>query len=262
MMERYFQTRQLCAGYQGKPLLTDIEIGLGRGEILTLIGPNGAGKSTLLKTIAGELPPVGGSVFLGGRELGKMSGREISRKMAVVFTQRMRTELMTCEQVTATGRYPYTGYFGILSKEDRAVVKEAMELVHVEELRFTDFAKISDGQRQRVMLARAICQEPELIILDEPTSYLDVKHKLEFLSVLWELREKKKLTVIMSLHELELARIVSDKILCLKEGRVEKYGTPEEIFQPGFLERLFDISKEDFQGKEQFLGYIQGLSGR
>ena len=147
--------------------------------------------------------------------------------MAVVFTEKMKTELMTCEDVVSTGRYPYTGHFGILSKEDHDAVREAMELVHVTEIRHQDFTKISDGQRQRVMLARAICQEPEIIILDEPTSFLDVKYKLEFISVLQELQIKKGLTVIMSLHELELAKIVSDKILCIKEGYVERCGTPK-----------------------------------
>jgi len=121
-----------------------------------------------------------------------MTGTELSQKMAVVLTDKLRTELMTCEDVVATGRYPYTGRFGVLTEADHQVVREAMELVHVTELRDMDFAHISDGQRQRVMLARAICQEPEIIILDEPTSYLDVKYKLEFLSTLQELRNKKK----------------------------------------------------------------------
>ena len=204
-MDYYFQTEGYSVGYDGKPLIRQIEIGIQKGEILTLIGPNGAGKSTILKSIAGQLGVIGGSAYLDGRELGAMSGTELARKMAVVFTERLKTELMTCEDVVATGRYPYTGHFGILTKKDREAVREAMELVHVMEIRDQDFAKISDGQRQRVMLARAICQEPEIVILDEPTSFLDVKYKLEFLSVLQELRLKRGLTVIMSLHELELA---------------------------------------------------------
>lgn len=132
-----------------------------------------------------------------------------------------------------------------------------MDLIRVTEIRDTDFRKISDGQRQRVMLARAICQEPEILILDEPISYLDIRHKLEFLSVLQEMREKKQLTVLMSMHELELAKIISDRILCLKGEYVLRYGTPEEIFESDFIEQLFDITEERFASNEKFLTYIR-----
>lgn len=245
-MAYYFETRQMCVGYQGKPLIKDIEIALEKGEILTLIGPNGAGKSTILKSIAGQLKVIAGTVYLDKRELARMTGAELSRRMAVVFTEKLKTELMTCEDAVATGRYPYTGRFGILSEADRIIVREAMEFVHVTEIKDRDFTKISDGQRQRIMLARAICQEPEILIMDEPTSYLDVKHKLEFLSVLQELRRRKGLTVIMSLHELELAERVSDRILCVKGEYIERFGRPEEIFQRGYISSLFDIETGTF----------------
>lgn len=245
-MGYYFKTEQMSVGYQGEPLIRDIEIGLKQGEILTLIGPNGAGKSTILKSIARQLKLIGGVAYLDNREITRMSGTELSKRMAVVFTEKLKTELMTCEDVVATGRYPYTGRFGILSKDDEVVVEEAMELVHVTGIRNQDFTKISDGQRQRIMLARAICQEPEIVILDEPTSFLDVKYKLEFLSVLQELRSKKGLTVIMSLHELELAERISDRILCVKGEYVERFGAPEEIFRPGYIRTLFDIETGTF----------------
>lgn len=160
MEKKYFYTEAMTVGYQGIPIIRDIQIHISQGEILTLIGPNGAGKSTILKSIAGQLKLLGGAVYLDNRELTKMPGSELAQKMAVVFTGRIRSEMMTCEDVVATGRYPYTGKFGILSEEDRKVVAEAMELVHMTELRDQDFMKISDGQCQRVMLARAICQEP------------------------------------------------------------------------------------------------------
>ena len=241
-MEYFFTTQQMCVGYGKKPLIRDIEIRLKKGEILTLIGPNGAGKSTILKSIAKQLSLLGGVVCLGKEDLAQMSGQRLAQRMAVVFTERMRTELMTCEDVVATGRYPYTGRFGLLSERDTAIVREAMELVHVAGLKDREFARISDGQKQRVMLARAICQEPEIIILDEPTSYLDVRYKLEFLSVLQEMRRKKGLTVIMSLHELELAAKISDRVLCIGGEYVDRFGEPEEIFVPGYLTRLFHIS--------------------
>lgn len=246
MTEYFFQTEQMSVGYQGKPLISDMEIGLHKGEILTLIGPNGAGKSTILKSIAGQLKLICGAVYLDGKELARMSGKELSRRMAVVFTEKLKAELMTCEDVVSTGRYPYTGHFGVLSKSDSAAVEEAMDAVYVTEIRNQDFDKISDGQRQRVMLARAICQEPEVILLDEPTSFLDVKYKLEFLSVLQKLRAKKGLTVIMSMHELDLAQRVSDRILCVNGRYVEQLGTPEEIFQPGYIRSLFGIRAGSF----------------
>ena len=229
-MTYYFQAEKMSVGYQGQPLITNIEIGLEKGEILTLIGPNGAGKSTILKSIAGQLQLIAGAIYLDKQSMLQMSGEELSQKMAVVFTQRLRAEMMTCEDVVATGRYPYTGRFGLLSRTHRQAVSEAMELVHVAAIKDQDFTRISDGQRQRVMLARAICQEPELIILDEPTSFLDIKYKLEFLSVLQEMRRKKSLTVIMSLHELELAAKISDKILCINGVCVDRFGSPGEVF--------------------------------
>lgn len=245
-MGYYFKTEKMSVGYQGRPLIQNIEIGLHKGEILTLIGPNGAGKSTILKSIAKQLKLIGGAVYLDKKEMAQMSGTELSQKMAVVFTEKLKTELMTCEDVVATGRHPYTGHFGILSKEDYLIIEEAIELVHAAEIRNQDFTKISDGQRQRVMLARAICQEPEILILDEPTSFLDVKYKLEFLSVLQELRIRKELTVIMSIHELELAQRVSDRILCVNGEYVERFGKPEEIFQAGYIKSLFGIETGSF----------------
>ncbi len=245
-MKYYFRTENMSVGYHGIPLIENIEIGIEQGEIVTLIGPNGAGKTTVLRSIANQLALVDGAVYLDDRNVESMSGRELSRNMAVVLTQKPRTELMTCEDVVATGRYPYTGRFGMLSEADDKAVEEAMELVHVTEIKEQDFTCVSDGQKQRVMLARAICQEPKIIFLDEPTSYLDVKYKLDFLSVLQEMRRKKKLTVIMSLHELDLAEKVSDKILCINGRYVERFGSPEEIFEPGYIAKLFSMSSGSY----------------
>ncbi len=191
--------------------------------------------------------------------MSEMKAEELAKKMSVVFTERVRVELKSCRDMVATGRYPYTGWFGILSEADERIVDEMMQLTHITDISEKDFGKISDGQKQRVMLARAICQEPEIVILDEPTSYLDIKYKLEFLLLLQEMREKKGLTVIMSLHELELAKIVSDKILCLKGEYVERYGTPEEIFESDFIERLYDMNEKDFIGNEKLLAYMKQI---
>jgi iron complex transport system ATP-binding protein len=238
----YFHTEGLTVGYHGVPLIRDIELSLRKGEILTLIGPNGAGKTTILKSIIRQLSPVGGLVYLDGKEMGELSGKELSTKLSVVLTDRVRPELMTCEDVVATGRYPYTGRFGILSEEDHRIVKESMELVHIEELADRDFLKTSDGQKQRIMLARAICQEPDIIVLDEPTSFLDMRYKLEFLSIIQKMSRQKNLSVIMSLHELDLAGRISDKIACVRGDKIDRFGTPEEIFSEGYVPKLYQMT--------------------
>ncbi len=242
----YLHTEGLTVGYDGVPVVSDIEIGLKKGEILTLIGPNGAGKTTILKNIIRQLKPIAGTVLLGGKDIEDLSGNELAKEMSVVLTQRLRTEMMTCGEVVESGRYPYTGRFGILSDEDKRIVRESMELVHAEDLAASDFRKISDGQRQRVMLARAICQEPDVIVLDEPTSFLDIRYQIEFLSLLRELCRMRGLSVIMSLHELDLAERVSDRVACVNDGKIVRFGTPDEIFHSGILEELFGLDNGSF----------------
>ena len=246
MANFYFQTSQLTVGYDGKPLIRDITIGIARGEIVTLIGPNGAGKSTILKSIARQLKAIGGTVALDGQNLSGLSHKELATQMAVVLTQRMKPELMTCRDIVATGRYPYTGRLGLLTKQDEEKVSEAMETVHALELSHRDFNAVSDGQRQRILLARAICQEPEIIILDEPTSYLDIRHKLELLSILRSMAKEKGITVIMSLHEIDLAQKISDKIICVKGDTIGSYGTPEEVFDEEKIRQLYNITEGFF----------------
>lgn len=239
--ESFFYTDHMTVGYGGVPLIHDIAIQMKRGEILTVIGPNGSGKTTILRSLIGQLNLVGGAVYLDGADLAVQSGRALARKLSIVLTDRIRPELMTCQEVVETGRHPYTGNFGKLSGEDHRIVREAMTLVHVEELAGADFNAVSDGQRQRVLLARALSQEPELIVLDEPTSFLDIRHKLEFLSVLQELSRKRSLSVILSLHELDLAERISDKVVCIRGDRVDRFGPPEEIFVPGYIAQLYEI---------------------
>lgn len=242
----FFHTDQLTVGYDGKPLIREINIQLKKGEILTLIGPNGAGKSTILKSITRQLATISGTVYLDKQLMSQMSNKEVSQKLAVVLTERMRPELMTCEDIVATGRYPYTGTLGILSAEDKVKVKEAMETVHAWDLKDRDFTAISDGQRQRILLARAICQEPEIIVFDEPTSFLDIRHKLELLTILKQMVLDNQLTVIMSLHELDLAQKVSDKVICVHGEHIEKYGAPEEIFTSDYIRNLYGITRGSY----------------
>lgn len=235
-------TQKLTVGYDGLPLIRDIEMEVHKGEIVSLIGPNGAGKTTILRSIIQQLPPVCGVVWLDGRQLDQMTGKDRAQKLSVVLTERVNPEMMSCRDVVATGRYPYTGTFGILSRKDWEIVHSCMELVHISDLRDRAFNKISDGQKQRVMLARALCQQPDVIVLDEPTSFLDIRYKLEFLTVLQEMSRKQRLTVLMSLHELDLAGRISDKIACVRGDRIDRFGTPEEIFTKGYIPQLYQMT--------------------
>jgi iron complex transport system ATP-binding protein len=245
-MDYFFYTKQLTVGYNGKPLIKDIEIRLKRGQILTLIGPNGSGKSTILKSITKHLKSIYGTVYIDYRSIDDMSNRDMSYKVAVVLTERLKTELMTCEDVVATGRYPYTGMLGILADEDKRQVQNAMELVNAWELRNRDFTEISDGQRQRILLARAICQQPQIIVLDEPTSFLDVRYELELLGILRNMAEEKQITVIMALHQLDMAQKISDLVMCVKGEYITHYGTPREIFQKELISELYELSKGSY----------------
>ena len=240
------ETKELAIGYGGASLASGITLGAVPGQILALIGPNGAGKSTLLKTLAGQLAPLGGAVLLDGRSLTDYTGPARARKLALMLPHTRRTELTSCFEFAAAGRIPYTGRLGILSDTDRQAVRDALELVGASPLAGRDFNCISDGQRQRVLLARAICQEPEVIILDEPTSFLDIRHKLELLAILRRMAKEKGITVIMSLHEIDLAQKISDKIICVKGDAISHFGAPETIFREDIIRELYEIDNGSF----------------
>ena len=169
--------------------------------------------------------------------------------------------MMTCGEVVATGRYPYTGKFGVLSGEDRRIVDESMELVRIHELKDRDFDKISDGQKQRVMLARALCQQPDLIVLDEPTSFLDIRYKLEFLTIIQKMARTRNLSVLMSLHELDLAGRISDKVACVRGDRIDRFGTPEEIFTKGYIPELYQMTEGSYDERTGDLE-LPGVTGK
>ncbi len=245
-MEPYLRTQDLSVGYDGKVLIHDINIAVERGKILTLIGPNGAGKSTILKSITRHLAKLRGAVYIGGREIYSWHPRQMARQVAVVLTDRVRPELMTCGELVAMGRYPYTNALGKLTEHDRAAVRRALEQVHALELENRDVVSLSDGQRQRIMLARAICQEPEVIVLDEPTAFLDIRHKIELLDILRTMAREEQTTVVMSLHEIDLAAKISDYLICVKGDTIAKFGSPDEIFGQGDIDRLYGIQSGSY----------------
>ena len=261
----YCETQDLAIGY-GTPLLRDIALQAERGKVLALIGPNGAGKSTLLKTLAGQLAAQGGAVLLDGQTLTAYTPNARARKLALMLPHTARTELATCFDVAAAGRYPYTGRLGILSDADRRAVHEALTLVQAEALADRDFTKISDGQRQRVLLARAVCQQPEILLLDEPTSFLDVKGKAELMGILQTLAHEKNVAIIVTLHELELAQKLADAVVCVAPQGVSGVLTPQEAFARENICQLFDLTavqyaalfdEADAKPKPKFEHYIR-----
>ena len=236
------EVRNLITGYGGAAVVRDVSFSVGPGEILTLIGPNGSGKSSLLKTLCGQLPPISGDITLDGVPVRRMNRNAFARAVSAMLTERPKTDMMSCREVVETGRYPYTGTFGLLGETDRAAVGEAMALTDTSELAARPFGELSDGQRQRVLLARAVCREPKVLLLDEPTSYLDLHYKYTFLELLDRLLRERRPSVVMSLHEPELARAISDRVLILKEGMPVGYGDPGELLGRDNLIRQFDLT--------------------
>lgn len=255
-MSRFLETEKLSVGYDGKPLIRDVCLQVQRGKIVTLIGPNGSGKSTILKTIVGQLSKVSGTVLLEGAPMERCGQKEIAKRMAILMTERIHPELMTCYDVVSTGRYPYTGALGLLGKEDKRIVEESLELVHGRDMADRPFDAISDGQRQRILLARALCQTPEIIVLDEPTSYLDIRYKLELLTILKTMVREKNLAVLMSLHELDLAQRVSDTVVCVSGDRIDRMGPPEEIFSNDYIARLYHMEPGKYDPCFDTLEYV------
>jgi iron complex transport system ATP-binding protein len=242
----YFRTSDLTVGYEGKPLIRGINIGVEKGSILTLIGPNGAGKSTILKSITGHLAILAGVAYIGQDNLKDLKGKELAKRLSVVLTERIHPELMTCREVVASGRYPYTNHFGRLTDHDKDIVNASLERVGAMDIIDQDFSRISDGQRQRVMVARAICQEPDVMVLDEPTSFLDIRHKIELLKILRDLSRSKQTTIVISMHEIELAAKFSDSVVCVKGGVISGFGTPEEIFTEENIRKLYDLDQDAY----------------
>ena len=186
---------------------------------------------------------------LQGSDISSMKPDQIARVLSVVTTERPDPEWMTVYEMTATGRYPYTGRMGILSPQDRQIVEEAMELLSVSALADTYFSSLSDGQKQRVMLARSIAQQPDLILMDEPTSFLDIRYRLEFAEMARMLAREKDIALLISIHEIDLAEQVADRILCLKNGRIQAAGRPEAVLTDSCLEELFDISPGTYHNR-------------
>ena len=247
----------VSAGYGAEPKIRRVSLTLRPGCITVLIGPNGAGKSTILRAIAGELPASSGAVLIGGDPVAEIPGQELAKRLSVMTTERPDTGYMTCFEVAAAGRYPYTGRFGRLTDEDREKVLAALRTVRAEEIAGRLFSEVSDGQKQNVLLARAICQETPVMLLDEPASYLDIRSKLSLLGALSAHARRFGTCVVLSMHETDLAERVADYAVCVKDGEILSSGTPAEIFRREIIETLYGLpegSYDPLSGTCEFRG--------
>lgn len=233
-------------GYRGHALIGDLSFSVKKGEILSLIGPNGAGKSTVLKSLTRQLELISGKVVLCGHDLNTLSPSEQAGHMAVLLTEKVQDGYLTAFDVASMGRYPYTGRMGILSDSDREKVKDSMALVDAGGLSGRPFSELSDGQKQRVLLARALAQEPDVLVLDEPTSYLDIHYQMRLMDLLTDLSRKKQMTIVLSLHEIDLAAKISDRILAIKDDHTYVSGTPEEIVSGRNVKSLFSMNENRY----------------
>ena len=239
------ELKDLEIGYDNSPLVKIPDMAINAGQILSIAGPNGCGKSTLLKTLTCTLPVVSGDICLETKDGEKKSLKSIDRETAAknisaLFTDRIRSNGLRCSDIVAAGRYPYTGFFGKLSSHDTDVIRQSMELTNTAEISNNPFDALSDGQKQRVLLARAICQEPEVLILDEPTAFLDIRYQYELKRILFKLKESG-IAIIMSIHELSLARECSDLLLAINEDHQASIEEPSVLDDENFIKKLFGI---------------------
>lgn len=247
----------LTVGYKSKTVLRDIFLSVETGKMICLLGPNGAGKSTVLHTFAGILEPVGGKVLLDGREIGTIRAGDLAKKISVVLTGSDLPGLTTVRELAAMGRSPYTGFFGRISENDEKIIDDSLRSVGAYELRDRYCSELSDGEKQKVLIARALVQEPQLILLDEPTSHLDISRKVEVMRILNRLAAERGISVVMSMHDIDLAVKCSDYIVLVKDGEVQSAGAPEDVIVPGMIDRLYDLSGA---GYDELIGGVE-LSG-
>ncbi len=256
-MEYIINTENLQVGYGKKIILDNIDIKALKGQVICLLGANGAGKTTVLRTLSSLLSPVSGAVYIANENIKKIPKKQLAKKLSVVLTENITPSLMTCFDFVSLGRTPYTGIMGNLTGNDKTAIINALALVNAENLCERLFSTLSDGEKQKIMIARAIVQEPEIIILDEPTSHLDIKHKIEVIKIINKLSKEKNITCILSLHDIDLALKGCETILLVNDNKISACGSPEEIVKNGEINKLYKItdgSYNEILGSVEFLG--------
>ena len=249
-MENIIKTENLKISYDGLIIVPEFNCEIKKQCITSIIGPNGCGKSTVLKAIGRIIPHEAGTIIINDVEMKKLKTLQIAKMMAILPQSPTAPSSITVFDLVSYGRYPYQKGLGKLSKEDKEIINWALEATHMEEYKNRAICNLSGGQRQRVWIAMALAQQTDIILLDEPTTYLDLNHQLEILELLKELNQKNKTTIVMVLHDLNLASKYSDYLLAMKDGEIVKYGTPKEVFNKEMLENCFQINGEIFIDKK------------
>ncbi|MDR1444064.1 MAG: ABC transporter ATP-binding protein [Treponema sp.] len=234
----------LSLGYGGKPVIRGLNVAIPKGAVTVIIGANGCGKSTLLKGIARILKPEAGSVRLDGRDIHASPSREIARRLAVLPQSPRAPEGMTVEELAAYGRFPHKSGFGTLGREDFEIIRESLRIAGIEDYRGRPLSDLSGGQRQRAWIAMTLCQKTEFMLLDEPTTYLDMAHQMEILTLLSVLNRREGRTIVMVLHELNNASRFADHILAMKDGFLLAEGPPEGVVTRENLREIYRIEAE------------------
>lgn len=249
----YLKIHDLNGGYhkKEKPILKNISIECEKGSFISILGENGSGKSTLMKTMAGLLTPWGGSVLLKDKDIHRLSNRERSKYLSVVLTDRVPGGIINVEELVAMGRYPYQNWSIAMTAKDREVVNSAIKSCNIDALRKKVIHELSDGQRQKSMIARALAQETGLLLLDEPTNHLDIRNKYAVMELLKD-SVRNGITVIMTSHDIDLARKFCDEMWLLPPGGNIISGEPQTLIDEGKLDEIFHIPVKDLlkvQGK-------------
>ncbi len=247
-MATVFKIENLGIGYGNKVIVEKINCSLGQGELCAIVGINGVGKSTLLRTLAKLQSKLSGKVLVGNHDLETISTSQLAKKLAVVLTDPIATRNLTVQELVALGRQPYTNWVGMLSQKDKTVIKESIDLFDLESLQYKKCYQLSDGQLQRVLIARAMAQDTSLILLDEPTTHLDLFHKVQILKLLQQLAHKHQKTIVFTTHEIELAIQLCDKILML-DNHDNPFGKPSELIEQGHFNTLFPEEMVRFDTK-------------
>lgn len=233
-------TTDLSIGYDKKIVVNDITVEIPKGQITSLIGPNGSGKSTLLKTLARILEPAKGEVFIDGENIQRLDTKTVAQKIASLSQTSTQISGLTVEEIVAYGRFPYQKGFSGLKEQDHHLINWAIEATNLQELKERTLITLSGGQQQRVWIAMALAQDTDILILDEPITFLDPAHQLEILELLQGINRQGK-TILMTIHDLNHASRFSDYLLGMKNGELIFQGTPKEIFSAEKFLNLFDI---------------------